>query len=226
MNLKRGTNVVNLWKDLTGEKFNRLTVVGPSGGTPKRVQAWACICECGKTTIVPRSKLITGTVKSCGCFKKDAFFKQSTGRKYSEKLKYMKRTYYNMRSRTKNPKNNRYVYYGNKGITVEWSSFCEFYIDMHEKWEKGLTIDRINNEGNYCKENCRWANKITQANNKSTTRHITINNETRPLQEWCRFYAIPEYVVRGRLERGWDTFKAFTTKTGNNGGKGSEKCMV
>jgi hypothetical protein len=114
-------------------------------------------------------------------------------------------TYNSLKNRCSYTKHNRYHLYGGRGIKNEWSSFLDFKEDMYESYlqhvkehgEKNTTIERIDTNGNYSKENCRWATRIEQANNKSTNVLYTLNGETRSLSDWCR--------VRGKsYKRVWN----------------------
>lgn len=114
----------------------------------------------------------------------------------------------------------RYKYYGGKGVKVIWNSFEEFRNDMHQSYvdhvdafgEQDTTIERIDNNGNYCKENCKWATRKEQAQNRSTSRMITYNGQTRCLKEWADIVHIPRTALWLRIcRRKWSVDKALTT---------------
>lgn len=116
-----------------------------------------------------------------------------------------------MKQRCYNVNHKAYFRYGGKGILVcsRWkNSFVNFLKDMGEKPE-GLSLDRIDNEGNYCKENCRWATRKQQQNNTRKNRLISIDGTTKTAQEWCDFYNVDWNMVRGRIKRGIEPKKAF-----------------
>lgn len=127
--------------------------------------------------------------------------------------------YNNILSRCHQPLNKSYLKYGGRGIKCEWSSFEEFRDDMYESfsahvekhgdWE--TTIDRIDNNGNYCKENCRWATRMEQASNKTNTRYITFNGETLSMADWWRKTGIDIKVISSRTLRGWSPEETLTT---------------
>lgn len=122
-------------------------------------------------------------------------------------------TWLQIKDRCLNPRNAAWRNYGGRGIHVSerWkNSFSAFYEDMGDP-PVGHSIDRINNDGDYCKENCRWATQIQQANNTRQNRIIVFRGRRRTLAQWCREFGIPCYIVTDRLSRGWTTEDAFTT---------------
>jgi hypothetical protein len=120
-----------------------------------------------------------------------------------------------MRQRCSNPKNGKYNYYGGRGISVsqEWNSFKTFITDMGRR-PSGYSLDRINSNGNYCKENCRWATKLQQANNTRDNRKIKYNGMiygSRSLSELC---GVSQKLLAKRLfERGWEIERAILNKS-------------
>jgi hypothetical protein len=119
----------------------------------------------------------------------------------------------NMINRCYNPNAKQYNDYGGRGITVcdEWrNSFECFWNDMKHEYEEGLTINRIDNMGYYCKVNCKWDSLHTQARNKRNNIIVTINGESRILKDWCKIYNINQNTVYSRLNRNWDVIDAIT----------------
>jgi len=153
---------------LENQQFGRLTALNP---TQKRTKdkhiLWNCVCSCGKNTVVISKNLLNGNTKSCGCLRKE-----KTGLlNYRNGIKshYMYKAWAGMKTRCYNPKTKTWKYYGAKGIKVceKWrKSFEIFLSDMGER-PKGLSLDRINNNGNYEPDNCRWATPKEQRNNRS-----------------------------------------------------------
>ena len=122
-----------------------------------------------------------------------------------------------MKERCYNPNRNSYCWYGAKGICVcdEWDDFENFYDwSMNNGYSDELTIDRIDSNGNYCPENCRWSTDREQANNRSTNRIIEYNGESHTLEEWSRITGIASSTIRMRLdEYKWDVEKSLTKST-------------
>lgn len=130
----------------------------------------------------------------------------------------LKNIYHSMKDRCRNKNSYMYSYYGGRGITYEWETFEEFEIDMRESYEDHLskygrvntTIDRIDNNGNYSKKNCRWATRREQSNNLRRNKYITFNGETKTRSEWAREVGISAPLIQLRIERGWPIKKALT----------------
>ena len=122
-----------------------------------------------------------------------------------------------MKERCYNPNRNSYCWYGAKGICVcdEWDDFENFYSwSMRNGYSDELTIDRIDSNGNYCPENCRWSTDREQANNRSTNRIIEYNGESHTLEEWSKITGIASSTIRMRLdEYKWDVKKSITKST-------------
>ena len=129
------------------------------------------------------------------------------------------RTFKSIEQRCKNNKSSKYYCYGARGIICEWKNFYEFKKDMHKSYLKHVkkhgelktTIERINNDGNYCKENCRWATPEEQAVNKTINRFIVFKNEKRHLGYWSRKFKINSTTISSRIDDlGWDIETALT----------------
>jgi len=155
--------------DLTGKKFDRLTVlervgtdVTPAGTV---IPTWLCRCDCGSELVVRGNSLRTGNTRSCGCLRKE--YEQTCRYKHGMYNTPEYKSWQMMWDRCTNPKAGRTHRYRGRGITVDptWSDFEVFYKDMGER-PKGTTLDRVDNNGNYTKSNCRWADNKTQGSNR------------------------------------------------------------
>ena len=151
--------------DLIGKRFDRLLVVGLGSATKSGQKTWLCNCLCGKAKEIRHGDLINGKSSSCGCSHKEMLQNRSKTHGMSRKPIY--NTWVSMKARCLNPSSTDFESYGGRGIKIcnEWLDFENFYADMGDRPE-GLSLDRINNMGNYEPNNCRWADNITQANNR------------------------------------------------------------
>lgn len=154
--------------DLTGQKFGRLTVVERHGVKDGHA-AWLCKCDCGNTTVVNGRNLRNGRTTSCGCYHKEILINRSKTHGMSKTRLY--RIWHNMKNRCFYTKDKHFNDYGGRGITVcdEWKNDFESF----KKWSLSngysdeLTIDRINNDGNYEPSNCRWVTMKEQCKNRT-----------------------------------------------------------
>lgn len=194
-------------EDLTGRQFGRLTVTGKSDrkgyGT-----FWHCSCACGGTTEVTTRLLRIGRTKSCGCLKTEqiATLNRTHGMKGTRTYK----SWLDLRQRCNDCNDPDY---GGRGISYdpEWVSFEAFLRDMGEAPE-GMTIERRDVNGNYTRDNCRWATLQEQANNKRNNLLLTLNGETLTAAQWAARVAIPYKTIltrKGRL--GWSDERTLTT---------------
>ncbi len=185
------------YTDIAGERFGRLLAIERIDGK------WLCECDCGNKTMVNFSSLNRGDTKSCGCIKRELVSKKNTTHGYSKTPTY--NTWRAMKERCENPGNKRYHEYHDRGITVcdEWHSFENFLRDMGKRPE-GTTLERLDNDLGYYKDNCKWATNIEQANNRRNNHVITYENQSKTLMQWSRLMGIHRETLRARLKQGWD----------------------
>ena len=199
--------------DLSGKTFGRLTVIGKIGLNNHREVVWKCVCTCGQITEVPGYQLRSGTTKSCGCYKTDWSIDKFTTHGLCRHPLYA--IWSGMKTRCYNDCRPQFKRYGGRGIRVcdEWlSDFESFYKwSIQNGWEPGLSIDRIDNDGNYCPENCRWADGFTQANNSSHNHVIEYCGEKMTCTQWAHRIGIKPSTLNARLRSGWSVEKALTT---------------
>ena len=155
--------------DLTGQKFNRLTVKSFSHTDAHRSSYWNCTCDCGNTTIVRSTHLKAKHTQSCGCVQREAVSKH--GKWQAPEFNVWSAIF----DRCYNPNTKRYPYYGGRGIKIcdRWKhSFQNFIDDMGERPSSKHSIDRIDNNKDYTPDNCRWATYEQQNNNRSNTVYV------------------------------------------------------
>lgn len=187
-----------------GQRIGRWTLLERLPGTPIK---WRCRCHCGTIRAISQVGLGRGKSLSCGCYHWDRITKHG-GVGTAEY-----RIWHGMIERCRNPRRTHYDRYGGRGITVceRWlASFANFLMDMGLRPSPRHTLDRIDNEGPYAPENCRWATRAEQARNRSNTRMITHQQRTLSLIDWAREAALDLGTLRSRLRRGWSFARAIT----------------
>ena len=157
--------------DLSGKQFGKLHVVQSDGQDNQGRVFWLCRCDCGIVKRVRGVHLSNGQVVTCGCDRRKLAAEKITrhGHSVGPRTTSIYTSWSQMHSRCRNPNHNRFHRYGGRGIVVceRWATFDNFLEDMGGAWRKGLSIDRINNDGNYEPANCKWSTPKEQANNKT-----------------------------------------------------------
>lgn len=199
--------------NIAGQRFGRLTVLNFS-----RVingNSWfLCQCECGNTVESKGSDLKTGATQSCGCLCKERVSAAKKTHGMTRTVEY--RTHSRMLERCNNPSHSSYSNYGGRGIFVcdRWQGkdgFINFFFDMGARPGKGYSIDRIDNNGPYSPENCRWVTQKEQNNNYRQNRCVEIDGTTKNITEWAEVYGISRDVIYCRIQKGWDLKRAVIT---------------
>ena len=197
--------------DITGQKFGKLTVL-KKVEKPKHLKKnetfWLCKCDCGNEKVIRGYSLKVGNTTSCGCYFQE---KMSTHKLSKHPLYYIRRS---IIQRCCNENSASYYLYGARGIQVcdEWKNDFEAFYQWaiengynEEKLLSGrnkLTLDRIDNNGNYEPSNCRWVTQKVQGNNTRKNHLITINGETKTMQMWCDLYHINKKAFYCRVKSG------------------------
>jgi len=193
--------------DLTAKRFGRLVAFNYLGRMGKNPHGkWLCKCDCGRLHVVAGHNLRTGQIKSCGCIQKEHPNATRHGMCYTTSGN----TWRGMRGRCQNPKHKQYSYYGGRGISVceRWQTYENFLADMGAPLP-GYSIDRIDNDGDYTPDNCRWATPKEQALNRRRRRMVTHNGETLHISEWAERSGIRYSTIALRLKAGWTPKQAI-----------------
>lgn len=203
---------------LVGQKVGRLYVskyLGLRKRQDGRNYSWfECVCECGSICERKGTDLKSGKINSCGCLRREISRNKATYHGYSHTKLYQ--VWQAFRARCNNPSDPAYHNYGGRGIgyAPEWDDYMAFHKWAYEngyKQDVGLTLERIDVNKGYTPENCCWADRKRQSNNKRNNLFFTINNVTHTLAEWCELYEVPYGRVEVRVQKlGWDIEEALT----------------
>ena len=183
-----------------------------------RYVAEKCLCDCWTVKWITRNHLKMWASKSCWCNNRRlASERLSRRKKHGKSWNKLYLKYLNIKDRCNNEKSFWYKFYGGRGIKCERESFEDFYRDMWESYEahvkeygeRGTTIDRIDVNWNYCKENCRWATMKEQANNRRNNTYVTYKWDTDTLANLCDKYWLDYILVKNRLMKWWTLEDAF-----------------
>lgn len=191
------------FKDISGQKFGRLTALYRLNNHNKNCVYWLCICDCGNLKEVRGTHLRYGQIKSCGCLNH-----VPTVIKHHQWNTRLYKIYHAIKQRCYNNNHTAYKNYGKRGITIcdEWlRDFQAFYNwSISNGYKEGLTIDRIDVNGNYEPSNCRWATRKEQQNNRRNTIYLTYNNKTQSISQWADELGIKANTIRTRYFQGWN----------------------
>lgn len=203
-------------KSLVNKKFGRLKVLSYKGRNKQYDSLWECVCDCGKTKTVRSGALKSGHTKSCGCFRSEMVSKSRTTHGLINDNYKLYKVWIGIKQRCFNPKNKSFIDYGGRGIKIceEWKlSFESFHNwSISNGYSEGLSIDRVDNDGNYELSNCRWTTKKFQSRNRRNCVKIKYENKSLTASEWSDITGIPSKVLTQRIRRGWTPEKTITTK--------------
>lgn len=186
---------------MIGKKFGRLTVLEELPERKHRNKVYKCQCECGNITNVIGTNLRSGKTKSCGCLYRKSNAKP--GKSYTRLYHILK----GMKDRCYRASYKYYTDYGGRGIVIcqEWlNNFMTFYNwAMNNGYRDGLTIDRIDTNGNYEPSNCCWVTQKQQCNNKRNCVYITYNDKTQTVTQWADELHCNRSTIYVRHRNGW-----------------------
>jgi hypothetical protein len=210
---------VRIAKEFVPETFGRLTTLGPKfrlpvGNKNESKPYQVCECTCGAVKVVDSGCLKSGNTRSCGCLFKQALSESRTKHGLRESPEY--EVFYAMKGRCTNPRNGRFSDYGGRGIRIcdRWldpdTGFVNFYADMGPRPSDNHSIDRIDNDGDYCPENCRWITVKEQSRNCRSNVMLTYNGKTQCQTDWAEELGIPRKAIARKLKAGCTVEEAFT----------------
>lgn len=197
-------------RDIVGRQFGRLVVTRFSHYAKRAM--WECRCVCGKTTLVPADKLLSGHTSSCGCLQRES--RDTTTHGKSNTPEY--NIWCMMIDRCNATGTSRSKHYGDRGIKVcqRWrNSFTNFLEDMGERPSRHHSIDRKDTNGDYSPDNCKWATQLEQVRNRTNTLSVTYRGKLLPVAELCDLLDLKYSTVGRRLRDGWSVERTFNTPT-------------
>lgn len=196
----------NIDIDLIGKKFNRFTIIKRDKNR-NQLKYFICKCDCGTIKSIRLSNLKNGHTKSCGCLKSEINSKNGKLRMttHGETHTRLYNVWTSLRRKCYNKKNDHYKWYGARGIIVcdEWLEKYDNFRDWALKngYSDKLTIDRIDNNGNYTPANCRWATMKEQSNNRRSNVNITYKGQTKNITQWSEYTGISIYALRRKIKQ-------------------------
>lgn len=190
-------------KDISGKIFGYITVISREHSECKKNAKWLCECHCGKKFVTEGNRLRGGKVNSCGCMRGQ--LKIATMGTHGKTNSRLYKIWRSMKSRCSYSSKGAERYHG-RGIKVcdDWSNSFDEFMDwsLVNGYSDDLSIDRIDPDGHYCPENCRWATLEVQNNNKASNFFVDIDGEKKTIAEWSKFSGIKYETIRSRISRG------------------------
>lgn len=203
------------YKDITGEKYGRLKVIRRVENDRFQNAQWECLCDCGNIVVATGHSLRSGHTKSCGCLQKEkaADTMKETMTTHGLTNHPLYRIWSGMIKRCVNPKCKAYKNYGKRGVSVceEWmNSFKTFYDDVIDGYKPGLELDRINNDANYCKENCHWVSTQRNCRNKRNNHMVETPWGEMCIADLADTLNEPYMKIYKQIKRGWTIDKIIS----------------
>ena len=217
---------MQIFNNLLGKRFGRLVVVKQAGKAKCGNYLWLCKCDCGTEKVILASSLRSGVTQSCGCLGREQFGNRT--RKHGQSGTRLYRLWNTIITRCECTASESYKDYGGRGIKMcdEWRNNYQAFRDWalatgyDENAPTGkCTIDRIDVNGNYCPENCRWVTKAYQANNKRNNHFLELDGERHTVKEWSEITGLKTVTILSRIQRGWDTQRVLQDPLKINGHK-------
>jgi hypothetical protein len=199
--------------DQSGRRFGRLVALMAAKhlGYPTRYQ---CVCDCGKFRVVQQRALLNGATQSCGCLARErsAAAAKTCNTTHGQSKTREYKLWVKMKARCYNPRNNRYQYYGGRGITVcdRWRNSFEVFLADMGPCPAGYTIERKDVHLGYCPDNCIWDTQACQADNKTSSIRLTYQGKTLNVSQWAKLLGVNHMTLRGRIKRGWPVEKVLS----------------
>lgn len=205
-------------KDLTGQKFNKWTVLERAENSASRNRVmWLCRCDCGVERVVVRHSLTAGISKSCGCHSREVTRALLTTHGMTKTPLFS--IWKGMRTRCHNPNSKAWPDYGGRGIGIceRWDKFALFYEDMFPSYSEGMTIERINNEIGYQPDNCKWVPKSEQSKNRRSVIYIDTLQGRMSISDAARLAGVSWFCMDNRAKKKWPIEKMLIPSREKNG---------
>lgn len=198
--------------DLTGMQIGYWLINGPAppmyDKRGRTIKMWDCTCRCGTRKDVRDAEIRRGESSSCGCYNREISSTHHSSRTRLYEI------WHGMKQRCNNPRSKDAHNYSERGIAIcqEWNDSFESFRDwaISNGYQDGLSIDRIDVNGNYCPENCRWSTASEQCRNTRVNHLLTFNGKTQPIASWADETGIDYYTLSKRIEKGWSVDRALT----------------
>lgn len=203
--------------DLTGQKFNKWTVLERGANSKANKVMWLCRCDCGTERLVARYSLTGGGTKSCGCHSRSETKARLT--KHGMTKTRIHSLWRGIHTRCYNPNRKTWSDYGGRGITVceRWHDFEAFYEDIGQFYSGGMTIERINNDLGYQPDNCKWVPKSEQSRNRRSVIYIDTLSGRMSIADAARLAGVSWFCMHNRAKKKWPIEKMLIPSREKNG---------